>query len=79
MKQIFTTITILPLFIVTMTHASGNNNTYTAGTIPDTTMKEIAYINMSTAQLQEEVEKRSINGNLSFDMGLELIRRWTNS
>jgi hypothetical protein len=32
---------------------------------------------MSTAQLQEEVEKHTINGNLSFALGQELIKRWT--
>lgn len=35
------------------------------------------YQTMSTTQLQEEVEKRSIKGNLPFEMGIELIKRWT--
>jgi len=32
---------------------------------------------MSTMQLQEEVEKRTNAGIVPFDMGVELIRRWT--
>ena len=34
---------------------------------------------MSTQQLQQEVEKRSLEGNLPFEMGLELIKRWTDN
>jgi hypothetical protein len=32
---------------------------------------------MSTTKLQEEVEKLSIEGKLPFEMGLELIKRWS--
>lgn len=32
---------------------------------------------MSTTKLQEEVEKLSIEGELPFEMGLELIKRWS--
>jgi len=62
--------------LFTMTYASNENSIENRF---NTTIKDIAYVNMSTSQLQEEVERRSINGDLSFDMGLELIRRWTNS
>jgi len=34
---------------------------------------------ISTERLQEEVEKRSLEGNLPFEMGLELIKRWSNN
>lgn len=33
---------------------------------------------MSTPKLQEEVEKLSVEGKLPFEMGLELMKRWTN-
>jgi hypothetical protein len=33
---------------------------------------------MSTPKLQEEVEKLSIEGKLPFEMGLELMKRWSN-
>ena len=70
---------IFSLFTVTMTHASNENNVNTLENKSNTTMTDISYVTMTTAQLQEEVEKRSINGNLSFDMGMELIKRWSNS
>lgn len=70
---------IFSLFAVTMTHASNENNVNTLEHRSNTTMTDISYVTMTTAQLQEEVEKRSINGNLSFDMGMELIKRWSNS
>lgn len=34
---------------------------------------------MSTPQLQKEVERLSIEGKLPFEMGLELIKRWSDS
>lgn len=35
------------------------------------------YSEMETSLLQEEIERRSQNGNLPFEMGLELIKRWS--
>ena len=37
------------------------------------------YQNISTSELEKEVEKRSIEGTLPFEMGLELIKRWSHS
>lgn len=37
------------------------------------------YESMTTTELQKEVEKHSKNGNLSFALGKELIKRWTKS
>jgi hypothetical protein len=34
---------------------------------------------MSTVQLQSEVERLSIDGKLPFEMGLELIKRWSDN
>jgi len=42
------------------------------------TPKQTDYKQMTTVQLQKEVEKRSIDGTLPFPMGLELINRWSN-
>ena len=36
-----------------------------------------SYQHISTTDLEKEVEKRSIAGNLPFEMGLALIKRWT--
>lgn len=38
---------------------------------------EKSYQEMSLTQLQEKVETLSQDGDLPFDMGLELIERWT--
>ncbi len=35
------------------------------------------YKQMTTAELQIQVEKLSNQGNLPFEMGLELMNRWT--
>lgn len=60
------------------THASTQESTTEVGSIPNNNLSVTTiYQNMSTAQLQEEVEKHSINGNLSFVLGQELIKRWT--
>jgi hypothetical protein len=70
-------IATLSLFITTMINASNEKSFGTIENKPDTMINK-SYQTMSTVQLQEEVEKRSINGNLSFDMGMELMKRWTN-
>jgi len=41
------------------------------------TLPQVAYHDMELTKLQEEVEKRTQNGDLPFDMGLELIKRWS--
>lgn len=58
----------LSLITISIIYATG------CDTSPKTT-----YSNMSTIQLQEEVERLSHNGNLPFPMGMELIKRWTNN
>ena len=67
----------LSLFITTMIQASNEKSFSTLENRSDTIIKK-SYQAMSTTQLQDEVEKRTIKGNLSFDMGMELIKRWTN-
>ena len=44
---------------------------------PNLSLVQNTYNDMNITQLQEEVENLSQNGNLPFDMGLELIERWT--
>ena len=69
-------IATLSFFITTMINASNEKSFGTIENKADTMINK-SYQTMSTVQLQEEVEKRSINGDLSFDMGMELIKRWT--
>jgi hypothetical protein len=61
-----------------MAFASNENCINTMENTSSSVIENKTYKQMSTAQLQEEVERRSINGNLSFDMGLELMKRWSN-
>jgi hypothetical protein len=37
------------------------------------------YQHLSTSELEKKVELHSINGTLPFEMGLELIKRWSRS
>jgi len=41
------------------------------------TLTQKTYHDMSMTELQEKVEDLSQNGDLPFDMGLELMKRWT--
>ena len=43
------------------------------------TLPKITYQEMSTSELQEEIERLSQNGDVPFPMGMELIKRWTNN
>ncbi len=45
----------------------------------DSTVIHTTYQSMTIEELQKEVEKDSENGNLSFALGQELIKRWTKS
>jgi len=71
--KILTKVSILSLITVSIMYGTGiiehSDNTDIAS--------QTTYNNMSTRQLQIEVEKLSQNGELPFPMGLELIQRWT--
>jgi len=70
--RLVTRVSILSLIAVSIMYGAGivllSDNT-------DTTL-ETTYSNMSTTQLQSEVERLSKKGELPFTMGLELIKRW---
>ena len=40
------------------------------------TLPQMTYHDMELTELQKAVEKRSQSGDLPFDMGCELIKRW---
>jgi hypothetical protein len=65
--------------IISATHASTQENITEERSISSHNNVSVTtiYQNMSTTQLQEEVEKHSNNGTLSFVLGQELIKRWT--
>ncbi len=35
------------------------------------------YTHMSTNELEKEVERLTLSGNVPFEMGMELMKRWT--
>lgn len=73
--------TILFSFITTtMINAATQDNNENIKVSPyNTNVIRTTYQSMSTERLQKEVEKHSQNGNLSFAMGQELIKRWSKS
>ena len=70
--KILEKIILLSLMTVSIIYAAGLLN------FSDTST-QITYSNMSTMELQEEVERLSQNGDVPFPMGMELIKRWTNN
>ena len=69
---------LFSLIITTMTNAGTQDKVDKVNAL-DSTAIYTTYQSMTTAQLQKEVEKHSENGNLSFALGQELIKRWTKS
>ena len=71
---------LIVLSLMTITLASANKPTNFSPTVnQELVSMETIYTTMSTYQLQKEVERRSRNGEVTFDMGMELMKRWTNS
>ncbi len=77
MKLIKNTIG-LTIISTSMTFATSTTDLNKMGT---KTYETLCYTSdcMSTTQLQKEVERLSIEGKLPYDMGLELIKRWSDS
>ena len=71
--RIVTRLSILSLITVSIMYGAGivelSDHTDTSS--------QTTYSNMSTTQLQIQVERLSQNGELPFPMGVELIKRWT--
>ena len=64
---------LIALLVVTLGTVYASNNMSFSNT--KTEVKH--FTKMSTTELQIEVEKLSNQGNLPFEMGLELMNRWT--
>lgn len=80
MKTLKTVAQTIALSLITITMASADKPTnFSPAYKVELTSIETIYQTMSTAQLQKEIERRSKNGEITFDMGLELMKRWTNS
>ncbi len=75
-----TLIKIIAVSLMTVTLASANKPTnFTPSVNQDLSSLETIYTTMSTAQLQKEVERHSKNGEVTFAMGMELMKRWSKS
>ena len=68
----------LTIISTSMTFATGTTD---INKIETKTYEDLCYTSdcMSTTKLQKEVERLSIEGKLPYDMGLELIKRWSDS
>lgn len=69
-NKILTKIVTLSLITISIMYATGFIQF-------EQILSEKSYQDMSLTQLQEEVETRSQEGDLPFELGLELIERWT--
>lgn len=65
----------------TMSYATNTRTNVTSMGIQSKTTEFISvstvYQHMSTLELEKEVEKLTLNGDVPFDMGVELMKRWT--
>lgn len=69
-NKIFRNIILLSLITISIIYATSLLH-------PTHTFVKNTYQHMSITELQEEVEKLTQKGDLPFDMGLELMKRWT--
>jgi|GEM_PF-1154305 len=77
-SRTFTKMIVLSLMTVTLASANTPTN-FTPTVNQDLSSLETIYTTMSTSQLQKEVERRSQNGEVTFAMGMELMKRWAKS
>jgi len=68
LKTVAKIITI-PFIAMTMANANSFN--------PCGLEESVNYTNMTTKEIEFEVEKHSVKGDLPFELGLELIKRWS--
>lgn len=73
-KNILKSIVGVSLITTSITYASTTNKVIKEHKNTGLCYTELC---MNTPELESEVEKRSLEGNLPFEMGLELIKRWT--
>ena len=66
---------LITLLVITLGTVYANNTMSINNTQEKVKVKH--YTQMSTSELQIEVEKLSNQGKLPFEMGLELMNRWT--
>jgi len=65
-KQLLSRIILLAILSVNVSFASANQITHN-------------YSSLNTMELQKMVEKLSLSGEVPFEMGIELMKRWSHS
>jgi len=65
-KQLLARIILLAILSVNVSFASANQKTQN-------------YASLNTMELQKMVEKLSLSGEVPFEMGIELMKRWSHS
>lgn len=65
-KQLLSRIILLAILSVNVSFASANQKTQN-------------YASLNTMELQKMVEKLSLSGEVPFEMGIELMKRWSHS
>ena len=76
--KIQTLAKVIAFSIITTSMVQASTNNHIIEVNNNASVKTM-YENMTTAQIQEAVEKHSMTGNLSFALGQELMKRWSNS
>ncbi len=74
--KILKNIIMLSCLTVSVTNANSVKNMINIEEVSITTMETMP-LRMSTTQLEQEVEKLTSNDKLYFEIGMELIKRWT--
>ena len=81
-QRILGKITTLLCVSATMIYASSPRVNVTSMGIQSETTEftgiNTVYKHMSTTELEKEVERLTVIGNVPFEMGVELMKRWTN-
>ena len=72
----FTTMILIFIMTATVAHANKKENVVSMG-IDTETISFSNVDNMSTEQLQKEVERLSQRGEVSLELGMELMKRWS--
>jgi len=70
------TLLLLSIMTATVAQASKKENVVSMGIDTETT--SFTHVeNMSTEQLQKEVERLSLRGEVPLELGMELMKRWS--
>lgn len=77
LRKIITLICVSSTMIVASTTRMNVTSMGITSETTEFTAKHTEYKHMSTTELEKEVERLTLNGNVPFEMGVELLKRWT--